>query len=112
MSQFDLTQVFGIYKDPPEKTYVDRSGLDGRFAGLLATGRHLVIHGPSKQGKTALRSRALPDDQCVIIQSRQRPRSVDEVYEYILLQIGVQRTITHEISKGGELSVKGGGSAG
>lgn len=112
MPQFDLTQVFGIYKDPPEKTYVDRSGLDGRFAGLLATGRHLVIHGPSKQGKTALRTRALPDEHCVIVQSRQRPGSVDEIYSDILQQIGVHRTTSREVSKGGEVSASGGGSAG
>jgi Mrp family chromosome partitioning ATPase len=112
MSQFDLTQVFGIYKDPPEKTYVDRSGLDGRFDGLLATGRHLVIHGPSKQGKTALRARALPDEKCVIVQSRQRPATVEQVYSEILQQIGVQRTVSREVSKSGELSMEGGGSAG
>lgn len=112
MSQFDLTQVFGIYKDPPEKTYVDRSGLDGRFSDLVNTGRHLVIHGPSKQGKTALRSRALPDDRCVIVQSRQRPNTVDAIYSDILQRLGASRTVSHEVSKGGELSASGGGSAG
>src|ERR1051325_9886820 len=109
MPHYNLRDVFGVYPTPPRQTYVDRAGYDERLKDLLETGRHLVIYGPSKQGKTALRSRAIPDERCIIIQSRQRP-DTEAIYSEILRQIGTQRTVNNEVTKGGGVSVTGGGS--
>lgn len=103
MSLHELKDVFGVHIVPPQQTYVDRAGLDGRIEYLLSTGRHLVIYGPSKQGKTALRKRAIPDNQCIIIQSRQIPNA-DSIYEAILRELGTTRTINSEITKKRDLS--------
>jgi hypothetical protein len=111
MPHHELRNVFGVHAVPPEQTYVDRAGLDGRIKYLLSTGRHLVIYGPSKQGKTALRRRAIPDDECVIIQSRQKPNT-EAIYDEILRGLGISRTVNNEVTKGREFSITGGGSGG
>lgn len=111
MPHYSLREVFGVYPTPPKQTYVDRSGYDERVNDLLETGRHLVIYGPSKQGKTALRKHAIPDDRCLIVQCRLGP-DTEAIYLEILRQIGTQRTVNTEASKGGDLSVTGGGSGG
>jgi hypothetical protein len=111
MPHYRLQDVFGVRAIPPEQTYVDRAGLDGRMEYLLGTGRHLVIYGPSKQGKSALRRRSLPDDRCVIIQSRQKPNTA-AIYDEILRELGVKREVNQEMTKGQEYSITGGGSGG
>ena len=108
-----LRDVFGIHNPAPLLTYVDRSGLDQRLSYFLSTGRHLVIHGPSKQGKTALRKRAIPDDQCTVIHCRHRP-TTKALYEEILAALGVVTPMTQtsasskEVSGSGEISAKSG----
>jgi hypothetical protein len=111
MPTYELQNVFGVHVVPPEQTYVDRAGLDGRIEYLLSTGRHLVIYGPSKQGKTALRRRAMPDDKCVIVQSRQKPNT-EAIYDEILRGLGVSRTVNSEVTRGKNFSITGGGSGG
>jgi len=110
---YSLRDVFGVHIPPPEQTYVDRAGLDSRIQYFLSTGRHLVIHGPSKQGKTALRQRALPDDRCVVVQCKSRP-NIEQLYSSILYRLGVSQTISKEQTTGGEFKAAGeaGGKAG
>jgi hypothetical protein len=108
-----LREVFGIHNPAPLLTYVDRSSLDDRLAYFLKTGRHLVIHGPSKQGKTALRKRAIPDDECLVIHCRQRP-TIQALYGEILAALGVRIPTTQtssskkEVSGSTEMAAKGG----
>src|SRR5438309_886904 len=47
-----LQEVFGIATTVNQLSYVDRGGLDERFAYLLRTERHIAVHGDSKQGKS------------------------------------------------------------
>lgn len=107
-----LNDVFGVHNPAPMLTYVDRAGLDQRIKYFLNTGRHLVIHGPSKQGKSALRKRAIPDEQCLVIQCRRRPMT-DEIYAEVLEACGttveVSRTSlsSKEISAGGQAKAGG-----
>lgn len=108
-----LRDVFGVHNPPPLLTYVDRAGLDDRIKHFLTTGRHLVLYGPSKQGKTALRKRALVDESCVVIQCRNRP-TLDQLYSEILASLGKgvpitrELTNTKEVSGGAEATAKGG----
>lgn len=106
-----LREVFGVHNPPPPLTYVDRAGLDERIKHFLTTGRHLVIHGPSKQGKTALRKRALDDDKCLVIQCRKRP-TVPELYAEVLASLGVTPEVSRTATSGKEVSGSGEAKAG
>jgi hypothetical protein len=82
-----LGEVFGIAASVPVYTYVDRAGLDGRFTYLVGQDRHLVIHGASKQGKTILRKKNLPENNCLIVQCGANSGR-DRIYLEILRQLG------------------------
>lgn len=91
-----LGEVFGIAASVPIHTYVDRAGLDKRFTYLVKLDRHLVIHGASKQGKTILRKRHLPEDKCLIVQCGANSGRA-RIYLEILRQLDSQ--IPTEVSK-------------
>src|SRR5271168_2859292 len=101
-----LTEVFGISNSIPTYTYVDRLGLDGRFAYLLAADRHIVIYGASKQGKTSLRRKVLPESQSVIVPCKP-DHSLEDLYAEVRLQLGVGETT--QVKKGTTGSVKASG---
>jgi hypothetical protein len=113
MPPIPLREVFGVHNPPPPRTYVDRAGLDERIKYFLTTGRHLVIFGPSKQGKSALRRKALSDEKAVIIQCRKSP-TCQAIYEEILGELGVRQVKESENADSRELSakIKAGGGAG
>lgn len=102
-----LGEVFGIAVSVPEHTYVDRAGLDRRFTYLIKQDRHIVIHGASKQGKTTLRKKNLPENSSIVVQCG-ADFGRDRIYLEILRQLGSQ--IPTEISKkltvGAELQAK------
>ena len=82
-----LNEVFGIGISVPKYTYVNRSGLDEKFKYLLSTDRHVVIHGSSKQGKTILRKKNLPETDSTSVQCRAVTTCLG-LYTEILSQIG------------------------
>ncbi len=86
-----LREVFGISTSLPRYTYVDRASLDKKFKYLIKCDRHLVIHGESKQGKTILRKKHLPLDDCVVIQCR-AGSTREQIYSEILREIGTEIT--------------------
>lgn len=88
--EVDLSEVFGISRGVPQYTYVDRSNLDERFRYLLGKDTHIVIHGASKQGKTVLRKKNLPETNTVVVQCS-IGRRIDSIYDEILLSIGANR---------------------
>jgi hypothetical protein len=63
-----LNEVFGISSKVDSASYVDRGGLDQRFQRALDSDRHIAVHGGSKQGKSWLRVRGLPDDKTLLVQ--------------------------------------------
>jgi len=63
-----LNEVFGIAQRVSQASYVDRDRLDERLRYLLGTGRHIAIHGDSKQGKSWLRSSVLNADDTLAVQ--------------------------------------------
>ncbi|MGD1861500.1 MAG: hypothetical protein ACFB0E_16215 [Leptolyngbyaceae cyanobacterium] len=91
-----LGEVFGIAASVPMYTYVDRAGLDKRFTYLIEQDRHIVIHGASKQGKTILRKKNLPDNKSIVVQCGANSGR-DRIYLEILRQLGSQ--IPTEVSK-------------
>lgn len=63
-----LGEVFGISANVESASYVDRGGLDTRFQRALESDRHIAVHGGSKQGKSWLRVRGLPDSETLLVQ--------------------------------------------
>ncbi len=82
-----LEEVFGI-SSKPVLSYAERDQVDGEFVKALSGDRHIVIYGSSKQGKTALRQKHLPDNKCIIV--RCGPKTTPEtIYQSILRDAGV-----------------------
>lgn len=80
-----LREVFGLSTKVPVYTYVDRARLDEKFEYLLSAEKHIVIYGASKQGKTVLRKKVLPDSQTILVQCRIHLTPQD-IYTLILQQ--------------------------
>jgi hypothetical protein len=108
-----LGEVFGIAASVPAHTYVDRAGLDQRFTYLVKQDRHVVIHGASKQGKTILRKKNLPESQSVIVQCGANSGR-DRIYLEILRQLESQipTEVSRNLTLGAELQGKASGQAG
>lgn len=118
MKKYQLHQVFGVHTPPPgekypDVTYVDRAGLDARIRYYLNSGRHLVIFGPSKQGKTVLRQRAIEDKDSIVIQCRSS-NAKTSIYREVLGRLEVYQETGKEVGTGREGSVEASlkGSAG
>ncbi len=88
-----LQEVFGL-SDLRPLSYVDRGALDQRAAYLISTRRHVAIHGDSKQGKSWLRERVLPDHNCVRVQCGSGSTSAS-VLQQALGLLGVRAEIRH-----------------
>ncbi len=84
-----LVEVFGITTSIPTYTYVDRAGLDGQFEHLLHADRHVVIYGASKQGKTSLRRKQLPEQMCIVVPCKPEHK-LEDLYREIRRQLGAK----------------------
>jgi hypothetical protein len=83
-----LSQVFGV-SSSQVASYVERPDVDNAFASALEQGRHIVVYGASKQGKTALVSRHISYEENVVI--RLEPASaLEDIYLAILRNSGVR----------------------
>ena len=107
-----LHEVFGIGREIPKYTYVDRSGLDTKFGYLLKTERHIVVHGGSKQGKSCLRKKNLTENNCVIIQCLPSMDNTKEIWSTALRLMGArlpeQKSSSMTKSSSGEIVAAGG----
>jgi len=82
-----LGDVFGV-SSKAVKSYIPREHIDGLFKIAIASDKHVVVYGASKQGKTALVSRYLSYDDNIVV--RLAPKStVEDIYASILRQAGV-----------------------
>jgi hypothetical protein len=83
-----LEEVFGI-SSKPVLSYVSRPQVDGKFVTALASDRHIVIYGSSKQGKTSLRQKHVPEAECTIIRCSPKS-STESIYSAILRDTGIK----------------------
>jgi hypothetical protein len=104
-----LNVVFGVSNTIPQYTYVDRSGLDTTFSYSMQCDRHIVLHGGSKQGKTVLRRKNIPDGRSVVVQCNATTSRV-AIYSQILaaLQVSVPTSSSTKYSTTGEAGGKAG----
>jgi ABC-type uncharacterized transport system fused permease/ATPase subunit len=66
MNEHTTDDVFGINRELP-LNYVTRIDADDALIENLPRGKHLVVYGSSKQGKTSLRKHCLGGDDYIIV---------------------------------------------
>jgi hypothetical protein len=113
MEIVELKHVFGVRTPTPNRTYVDRAGLDARFRYFLDSGRHLVVYGASKQGKTSLWKRSISEGNFIHVQCSRRPEA-QQLYEEVLGQLGITISTSTDVTwtTGGKVGAEAGGKAG
>jgi len=99
--------VFGV-RAKLVLSYVERPEVDERFVDALKTDHHVVVYGSSKQGKTSLRQKHLPETECIVVRCSPRMALID-LYQSIVRQSGVRiasvETSTQSTSQGAKVSV-------
>lgn len=92
--------VFGVSRTIPPN-YVARADVDGAFLDALAQNKHIVVHGSSKQGKTSLRKKHLPETQSIVVTCL-RGWTLAELHSAVLKAAGyvVEGTTTRTTSGG------------
>ncbi len=107
---YNLTEVFGSWRESDAPTYVDRVGLDQRMERMIHSGKHVVIHGGSKQGKSTLRKKFLPDLNCVVIRCTMG-MTVEKIYLEILRQLHAEQLMQVQRARNKSKNNKANGSA-
>lgn len=79
-----LENVFGVSRDPVA-TYIERSAVDSALAAALNETRQIIIYGSSKQGKTSLLQRHVPDNKRVTVHCGPTT-TVEDIYRSFLRQ--------------------------
>lgn len=102
----ELNDVFGV-SSSPVASYVSRVKVDDAFKSAIGQGRHIVVYGASKQGKTALVSRYLDYSKNVVI--RLEPATtLEDIYSSILRDSRIEIEVVRRESSGSAMSAKGG----
>lgn len=107
---YNLSEVFGSWRESNAPTYVDRVGLDHRMERMIHSGKHVVIHGGSKQGKSTLRKKFLPDLDCVVIRCTYG-MTVEKIYLEILRQLHADQLMQIQRARSKNRNRKTNGSA-
>lgn len=94
----EVQEVFGLGANVNSPSYVDRGGLDAAFQRALRSSRHIAVHGGSKQGKSWLRLKGLPERATIHVQCT--PGSTAEsLLSEALGQVGVGSTLKFSSSR-------------
>lgn len=83
-----LEIVFGVSRDPVA-TYIERETVDAALAAALDQTRQIIIYGSSKQGKTSLLQRHVPDRARVTVHCGPAT-TAEDIYRSFLRQRGVE----------------------
>ncbi|MDF3131261.1 hypothetical protein P0Y35_18800 [Kiritimatiellaeota bacterium B1221] len=92
--------VFGVHRNLP-LNYVVRPYADELLINNLSRGRHLVIYGSSKQGKTSLRKHCLVDTDYITIHCSNK-WTVADINSAILKSAGFEITLSENKSHTGK----------
>ncbi|WP_058993526.1 hypothetical protein [Haloarcula sp. CBA1127] len=112
MSQ-DITSVdnvFGITRELP-KNYVGRDSVDGKLNEDLSRGKHIVVYGSSKQGKTCLRKHCIDSEEQITVQCSNK-WELKDIHSTILKQAGYEITLSEKKTVSGTQKIKARLSAG
>lgn len=98
-----LDDVFGVSRGLP-LNYVERENVDQKLKQELTAGKHIVIYGSSKQGKTCLRKHCLEDSEYILVQCSNRSELYD-LHASILKRAGFEVTQSSKKSSSGKNKV-------
>lgn len=103
-----LEQVFGVSKDLVA-SYTDRRAVDEAMANALRQTRQIIVYGSSKQGKTAVVQRHVPEKDRVTVHCSPQT-TTEDLYRSLLRQMGVEiaveKTAEHSREIGSTISAK------
>ncbi|WP_138486849.1 hypothetical protein [Stutzerimonas nosocomialis] len=85
-----LEQVFGVSKELIA-SYTERPHVDEAIASALRQTRQIIVYGSSKQGKTALVQRHVPEEKRVTVHCSPQT-TTEDLYRSLLRQMGVEIT--------------------
>lgn len=107
-----LTDVYGISRDVP-LNYVTRPEVDDELLDALTRGKHIVIHGSSKQGKTCLRKWNLEEHEYIVVTCSNK-WDLGQLHSAILKQAGytVEQSTTRTVGGGHKITAKLGAKVG
>lgn len=100
--KFKLAEVFGVSKDPVA-SYIERNAVDEALQNALGETRQIIIYGSSKQGKTALLQRHVPEEKRITVHCGPTT-TAEDLYRSILRQQGVEITSEKTAETGRELT--------
>lgn len=98
-----LEVVYGINRDLP-LNYVVRKSADDRLVDSLSRGKHIVIYGSSKQGKTSLRKHCLKAEDYVVVHCSNK-WSVADINAAILKRVGYEVTQSTSRTMSGQAKI-------
>jgi hypothetical protein len=93
---------------------VTREGVDGVFVDSLASDKHIVVFGSSKQGKTSLRKHSLEDEDYVVVTCSNRWTGLAALHAAVLKAAGyvVEQSSTKTAAGSYKVTAKLEGKAG
>ena len=96
-----LEHVFGVSKDLVA-SYTDRPAVDEAMANALRQTRQIIVYGSSKQGKTAVVQRHVPEQDRVTVHCSPQT-TTEDLYRSLLRQLGVEITVDKSSERGREM---------
>ncbi len=101
MFPFDhnIDKIFGVNNKYIVKSYVVRSDIDDRFRDGLRSGKHIVIFGASKQGKSYLYRKYINKKKIFMIACGNLDNT-KSIYKHILREAGIEILISKENKRG------------
>jgi hypothetical protein len=99
-TEHNTDEVFGVRRELP-LNYVSRKNADEILIENLTKGRHLVIYGSSKQGKTSLRKHCLKPEDFIVIHCSNK-WSISDINTNILKKSGYEITLSTAKSASGK----------
>lgn len=99
-----VSRVYGVSNSFID-SYVSRKNIDEKFEDGLLSGKHIIIYGSSKQGKTSLIKNNFPEDKSKIIECSPKTQVID-IYKSLIRQLNVEIEESHTLQKGKELNGK------
>lgn len=95
--------VFGITRELP-LNYVERELVDKKLRNNLKRGKHLVIYGSSKQGKTSLRKHVLKEGESIVVHCSNK-WSISDINTAILKSAGYEINLSETKTVGGKSKI-------
>jgi len=99
-----VDDVFGITRELPQN-YVGRESVDSKLKNDLDRGKHIVVYGSSKQGKTCLRKHCIDFEDQITVQCNNK-WDLKNIHSTILKEAGYEITLSEKQTVSGTQKIK------